>query len=111
MIFMTLQQKLKQLNNGFAALSVPFSHYWRPRKEPPFGAWAEQGEGDSYYTGNQKTEQIIAGTADYYTKVEFDPMVDEVQAMLKANASSWRLESVQYEEETGLIHFEWTWEV
>lgn len=108
---MTLQQKLKQLNDGFAKLAVPFSHYLRTRKAPPFGAWSEQGEGDSFHTDNQKTEQIIAGTADYFTKVEFDPVVDEVQAMLKANTMIWRLESVQYEEETGLIHYEWIWEV
>lgn len=108
---MTLQQKLKKLNNGFAALSVPFSHYWRPRKEPPFGTWAERGEGDSFHANNQKVEQAIAGTADYFTKVEFDPVADEVQAMLQANTASWRLESVQYEEDTELIHFEWTWEV
>ena len=108
---MTLQQKLKQLNDGFAALSVPFSHYRRPRKEPPFGAWAEDGEGNSFHANDRKVEQTIAGTADYFTKVEFDPVIDEVQAMLQAKTSSWRLESVQYEEETSLIHYEWSWEV
>lgn len=108
---MTLQKKLEQLNNGFASLEVPFSHYWRPRKEPPFGAWEETGEDDSFYTGNKKTEQVMEGTADYFTKTEFDPIVDAVQSMLQENTKAWKLASVQYEEETGLIHYEWNWKV
>lgn len=108
---MTLQKKLKQLSSGFAALSVPLSHYRRPRKEPPFGAWAEDGEGESLCTDNRKCEQVVTGTADYFTKIEFDPMVDEIQDMLNTNTRGWQLNSVQYEDATGLIHYEWVWEV
>lgn len=25
--------------------------------------------------------------------------------------SSWQLNSIQYEDDTGLTHYEWTWEV
>lgn len=111
MVFMMLQKKLKQLNDGFAKLSVPFSHYRRPRKEPPFGVWAEDGEDSALHANNSKYEQFISGTADYFTKVEFDPVVDEVQVMLNDLEISWSLNSVQYEANTGLIHYEWTWTV
>lgn len=107
---MTLQQKLKRINDGIAGLSVPFYHYRRPRQEPPFGTWQEHGEGDSFYAGDLKVEQVIVGAIDYFTKVEFDPVVDEIQGLLDTMGVVWNLDSVQYEEETNLIHYEWSWE-
>lgn len=38
-------------------------------------------------------------------------MVDKIQAALIAACISFSLNSVQLEEETGLIHYEWIWEV
>ena len=48
---------------------------------------------------------------DYYTPQEYDPAVDNIQAALNSLRIPWRLNSVQYEDETNLIHYEWTWEV
>ena len=39
-------------------------------------------------------------------------MVDTIQDALNGIENcGWRLESVQYEDETNLIHFEWTWRI
>jgi hypothetical protein len=37
--------------------------------------------------------------------------LDNIQAALNSLRIPWRLNSVQYEDETNLIHYEWTWEV
>ena len=78
--------------------------------EPPFCVWAEDGE-NGFNAGNRKAEQAITGTVDYYTLREYDPAVDDIQTALNALRIPWRLNSVQYEDATNLIHWEWTWEV
>ena len=108
---MTLQQKLKKIGAALAQVTPNCRHYYRTVKNPPFLCWAEDGEGDSLNTGNRKTEQVISGTVDFFTQTEFDPLIDDVQACLDSLGVAWRLDMVQYEEETALIHYSWTFEV
>ena len=56
---------------------------------------------------NRKQEQQVHGTIDCYTKIEFDPLLDEIQDALNAAGIGWSLLTVQYEDETNLIHYEW----
>lgn len=87
-------------------------HYWHPRLTAPFCIWAEDGEGDSLNANNHKKEQVISGTIDYFTRTEFDEMVDNIQnAINSLENCGWSLNSVQYEDETNLIHYEWVFEI
>lgn len=87
-------------------------HYWRPKLEAPFLIWAEDGEGDSLHTGNHKSEQVITGTIDYYTLTDLDSMVDTIQDKLNTiECLGWELSSVDYEDETNLIHYTWDFEI
>lgn len=108
---MSLQSKLQQMGVAFAGVTQNCYHYWRPVKTVPCLIWAENGEEDSFHSDNHKSEQRIAGTVDLFTKTEFDPLADAVQDTLESLGVTWALESVQYEEETNLIHMEWTWGV
>lgn len=93
-----------------SALGGIVYHYWRPRLEAPFCVWAEDGEDGDLDGDGQKAEQAISGYVDYYTREEFDPNVDAVQAALNGvGGLVWRLDSVQYEDETNLIHYQWLW--
>lgn len=84
-------------------------HYWRPRLDAPFCIWAEDGEASALSAGNRKREQAISGTVDYFTRTEYDPKVDAIQEALNGvEGLGWALNSVQYEDETNLIHFEWS---
>lgn len=87
-------------------------HYWHPRLEAPYCIWAEEGEGESLWTSNHLQEQVIVGSVDYFTKVDFDPMVDEIQAKLNGVENlAWKLDTVIYEDETSLIHYSWGFEI
>ena len=49
---------------------------------------------------------------DFFTKREFDPWVEAFEASLnRCQGLTWRLNSIQYEEDTGFTHYEWEWEV
>lgn len=106
----SLQAKLQQIGSALhGALGDKVHHYFRPDGEIPSVVWQEQGEDNSFHTDNTKAEQAIRGTVDYYTKTEFDSNADVIQTVLQGLGAAWALESVQYEEDTKLIHFEWSW--
>lgn len=106
-----LQQKLEQLGAAFAGVTTNCYHYFRNTKAMPCIVWAEEAEEGSFSSDNRKTEQHIVGTVHAYTRTEFDPMLDSVQAVLDRLGVGWNLESVQFEETTNLIHYTWRWGV
>ena len=73
--------------------------------------WTEDGENGSFHSNNIKQEQKIAGYVDYFTKTEFDATVDVIQEIFQAEGVAWLLSTVDYEDETNLIHYRWRWEV
>lgn len=108
-----MQSVLRRIAEALTAITgLKVYHYWRPQLEAPFCVWAEDGEGESQWANNHKTEQVIKGTVDYFTRTEFDSNVDAIQAQLNAlETCGWELNSVQYEDSTNLIHYEWRFEI
>lgn len=101
-------KKIKSALNNTSAQGRIF-HYKRPKdQKKSWIVWQEDGEAGSLMGDNHKFEQQIHGTIDCYTLTEYDPLLDEVQdALDKADLVGWSLLSVQYEDETNLIHYEW----
>lgn len=108
---MTLQSKLKRIGAALAEVVPNCKHYYRTVKNPPFLCWSEGGEVESFSSGNHKTEQVIGGSVDFFTLTEYDPLADAIQAKLNALGVAWRLDSTDFEEETNLIHYTWSFEV
>lgn len=109
---MSLQAKIQQIGTAlYEALDANVYHYFRPTGKIPACVWQESGEDSSFHSGNHKTEQAIRGTVDYYTQTEFDTNADTIQATLDGLGAAWWLESVQYEENTKIIHYEWSFVV
>ena len=106
-----MQSKLEVIPRALLTVSENVGHYEALRKEAPYLVWAEDSEGSSVEGDNQKINQSIQGTIDYFTKTDMDPAVDQIQAALKAACISFYLNSVQYEEETEYTQYEWVWEV
>ena len=112
----SLNENLSRIKNLLVAADpdLPVYHYQRPARESldRYVIWAEDSEATSLMVNNRKAEQQIAGTIDLYTLQEFDPAVDQIQENLDAAENvAWELSSVQYEDETNLIHYEWSFTV
>ena len=104
----TLNQKLKRIAGALTAVSKNVYHYRRPADLTGAVIWQEDAEDGSFHAGNHLAEQTIHGTVDYFTKTEFDKTVDDIQASLEQfGGIAWALASVQYEDDTKLIHYEW----
>lgn len=86
-------------------------HYTAIKKPNKYIVWAEDGQADSVFADGRMVEQAIGGTVDYFTRQEFDPNIALIQQALNNCGVAWRLESVQYEDDTKYIHHEWVFEV
>lgn len=108
---MTLQETLKTFGTALATIEgVTVRHYTRGKAAPPFLVWQEDGS-DDFCADDSHSEGLITGSADYYTEEEYDPKVEQITQLLGKNALSWDLVSVAYEEQTGMIHYSWDWEL
>ena len=102
---------LETLQAALAALTERCYHYFaKPNAEPSYIVWAEDGDNDLTAT-NVHRERSYTGTIDLYTKIESDPLLADIPQALEQIGASYYLNSVQYEEETGLIHYEWVFGV
>lgn len=109
----TMNNKLYKIRDALTSITdLKVYHYFRVVKDVPYCIWAEDGEGDSLWTSNHQSEQVITGTIDYFTRVEFDENVTNIQnALNDIENCGWQLNSIQYEDDTNLIHYEWGFQI
>ena len=102
--------KIYRIRDALLTVSKDVYHFEALEKKDKYIVWAEDGEGNSGHADNKKN-QVIQGTIDYFTKDDADPVVEEIQETLELYEISYKINSVQYEDETEYIHYEWIWEV
>lgn len=102
--------KLSDLRDALLEVIPDVFHYEAWAKPDKYIVWAEDNESDAGYGDNHKTIQVIQGTIDYFTKTEYDPNFELIQVKLNSIDIAWRLNSIQYEDETKFIHYEWVFE-
>lgn len=91
------------------AVTSAVSHALRLQSERYF-VWMEDGAND-LVGDDRHMVCAMTGSTDLYSKQEFDPWSVELGESLSNYGISWRLVSVDYEEETGFFHWSWDWEV
>lgn len=106
---MSLQSKATKVVDALTSVTgLNCYHLYKPASvKAPYAVWQEDSEGKSLYADDIKAEQVLELTIDYFTKTEFDAMVDSIQSALNDARLSWILNSFQYEDETKLLHYEW----
>jgi len=103
--------QLSDIGVALAAVIPNTSRYSAIKKDDQYLVWAEDGQAAAKFADGKMVNQALTGTVDYFTRMPDDPKVKAIQGALNRLSLSWRLESVQYEEETRYIHHEWVWEV
>ena len=92
------------------AVTDQVSHRKRMKSSRYF-VWQEEGA-DDLNADDRHAERAVTGTTDLFTRQEFDPWATAFEAALDATEGvCWYLNSVQYEPDTGVTHYEWVWEV
>lgn len=114
---MKLTDKLKHVRDILLEVSDNLYHYRYPTDEEKKSlghwlVWQEDSENNALHADNSKGEQSLHGTIDLYTLIEYDALIDDIQDVLnKSPYIIWRLNSVSYEDDTNLIHYEWELEI
>lgn len=102
--------KLTDLRDALLEVMPDVFHYSAKLKPDKYIVWSEDGEAGSSNADDHKEDQVIQGTIDYFTKTEYDPIFNSIQQKLNSIDISWRLNSIQRENDTGYIHYEWVFE-
>lgn len=106
-----LTEKLMTMASVLKNVHTDVYHYDALTRSERYIVWQEETEAESLFGNDKHDEQTIQGTIDLYSKTEFDPLIDSIQEALTAADISFALNLVEYEDETELIHYEWTWEM
>lgn len=102
---------MQEFESSLKAVTPEVYHFRAKCPTAPYLVWAEDGQGESVHADGMTVEQSIEGTVDYFTRQEYDPNFQRIQVALDTAGAAWRLNSIQYEDDTGLIHYEWVWQV
>ena len=92
------------------AVTDQVSHGGRLKSKRYF-VWQEDGSNDLEADGCH-AESAVSGTTDLFTTQEFDPWRGELEKAFDASRCiAWALNSIQFEADRGIWHYEWRWEV
>lgn len=108
---MTLIEALNKLKTALLTVTSNAGHYEAFEKTDKYIVYAEDGQADAIHGNNRMQAQVLTGTVDYFTRTEYDANVLAIQKAMSDAGIPWRLNSVQYEPNTGYIHWEWVWEM
>lgn len=102
---------MDELITALNATELSFAHYgWSHAPDGDYGIYAEEGAND-LIAGNTHVETVIRLTVDYFTRDDTQTPKTTIEAALNSIFCAWYLNSVQYESESGYIHYEWVVEV
>ena len=94
------------------ATGVPFALFaWDPRPRPPYGLVSLDGSAASFWGDGASGEQAALASCDIFVRGDPAELAASVErALASLPRLSWRLNSVQYESDTKLVHMEWALE-
>lgn len=85
-------------------------HFDAAGRDAPYIVWGEDGARNEEWADNKMTARALTGTVDYFTRDTEDPNLPRIETAMEAAGILYHLESVQFENDTGICHYEWTWE-
>ena len=101
---------LSDLVTALDATKLPFAHFgWSKAPAGDYGVYAEDGAND-LNADDIHAEKVMQGTVDYFTRDDSGAPQATIEAALEG-VCAWYLNSVQFEEDTGYIHYEWVFEI
>ena len=75
----------------------------------PYIVYGVDGE-NHLFASDRRAELCDAGYVDLFTKDGNDPLIKSVPEALELAGVAFYLNSIQFEEQTDLLHYEWRWE-
>ena len=104
--YTTLVTKLKNT-------TIPFAEYaWDKRPSGDYGVVALEFEAGALHGDDKKVARAFEGSVDLFMKGRDTVKIATVEGVLAEICDGcWSVNNIQYENETGLIHYEWVFQV
>lgn len=88
-----------------------FAHYaWSKAPEGDYGTYSENN-GDDLIADGIHIEKGTVGYINYFTRDDSGAPKTTIENALNELRIPWNLNTVQYENDTGYIHYEWEFSV
>ena len=102
---------LEDLLDALRETDIPFEAYaWEVAPKSDYGVVSMDSGGDHQRSDNRVIQHTVEGTVDLYAHGKSTKSMLAVEHKLnELTWLSWALNSVQYETETRLVHYEWTY--
>ena len=86
-----------------------FAHFaWSHAPSGDYGTWTEDS-GDEFSCDGAVAEQLLSGWVDYFTRDDSGAPMAAIQSAMTDSGVIWHLDTVQYEDDTGYIHYTWAY--
>lgn len=109
-----------ELGAGLKALTVDgarlqFAHFgWNSAPSGDYGVYSES-DNEYFDSNNRHAETKVIGSVHYFTRSDNEKakkvIEDYFRSLQDTNLFAWYLNTIQYEEDTNFIHYEWIVEV
>lgn len=104
---------LSNLKTALDSTGLPFSHFaWSLDAEETaqeHGVWAEDSD-RTLYANNAHAERIWQGMIHWFARSDDTANPRLIEAALDAAGIPWRFDGVDYEQDTGFLHYVWIFE-
>lgn len=108
---MSTRERIQELKDALLTAGPTVYESWAHKAKAPYIVWLMDGGNDLKANGKTQ-EQSISGTIHLFERATAkESYFDGVQKALNCVACAWSISSIQQEQETGLVHYEWSWEV
>lgn len=98
---------LDELINALAETGYQFAHHaWSKAPEGDYGTYSEDS-GSDLVADEKHIERGTEGYISYFTRDDTDTPRTTIETALNSLNIPWYLNTVQYENDTGYIHYEW----
>lgn len=82
---------------------------WSEAPKTDYGVYSLSGQVQFRGDGDSGSEIMLRGYVDYFTHDRTRSAQKAIENALRSIRLWWNLESIQFEPETGFIHYEWAW--
>lgn len=101
--------KPNDIKTALLTLTPEVYHYFaRANNRMAYVVWQEDST-QNFYGDNRTAEHGWSMSVDLFTKTENDPLMESIPELFDGLGVPYRVESVDYEDDTQYIHV--TWEV